>query len=86
MRHNTLVHPPIIHTKFNIEADAPVDTSTVDELESYYSDNTIKKLQEFVDSARRLRAASGMSEPDLLSYKATGYKNKILDRTSAERT
>jgi len=86
MRHNTIVHSPIIHTRFDIDAEAPIDQTTAAELESYYNESATDRLAEFVRSARRIRAASNLSGPDVLSYKATDYQNKILDRTSAKRT
>lgn len=85
MRHNTLVHPPIVHTTFDLGADAPIDASSLEVLEEYYNQDVTSELDSFVRSARRLRAASRANGPDLLSYKATGYKNKILDQTAAER-
>lgn len=86
MRHNTLVHPPIIHTKFDVDAEAPINQTTAAEIEDYYGVDSREKLAQFVSSARRLRAASALDDPDVLSYKATGYENKILDQTTAERT
>jgi multimeric flavodoxin WrbA len=86
MRHNTLVHPPIVHTKLDVGAGAPIDQATAHELETHYNQGTIEQLDNFVRSAKRLRAASNITGPDKLSYKATGYQNKILDQTSAERT
>lgn len=86
MRHNTLVHPPIVRTRFEAGEDAPIDDETATELESYYNSTARARLREFVDSARRLRAAAEQEGPDVLSYKATGYDNKMLDRTSARRT
>jgi multimeric flavodoxin WrbA len=86
MRHNTIVHPPIVHTKFDAVPEAAIDQSTANALEQYYSGDTRERLEEFVASARRLRAASEIDGPDLLSYKATGYKNKMLDSTTSERT
>lgn len=86
MRHNTLVHPPIVHTKFDAIPETAIDQSTANELEQHYSGDTREKLEGFVHSARRLRTASEIDGPDLLSYKATGYKNKILDSTASERT
>jgi multimeric flavodoxin WrbA len=86
MRHNTIVHPPIVHTTFDLDADAPIDQTTAAELETYYNQKSTDRLERFVESARRISAASNLLGPDTLSYKATGYRNKILDQTTAKRT
>lgn len=86
MRHNTIVHPPIIRTRFDTESDESLDHSTIEELNKRYNGNTREQLTAFVESSQRLRAAADIDGADLLSYKATGYENKILDRTTAERT
>jgi len=86
MRHNTIVHEPMVHTHFDRTGDEPVDEADLDALEQYYNEQTTDTLRSFVDSAKRLRAAARLTGPDKLSYKATGYRNKILDETVAERT
>lgn len=86
MRHNTIVHPPIINTTFHADEDAPFDTQTAAELTEYYNEGATEQFARFVEKARRLRAASKMTGSDELSYKATGYQNKILDQTVSTRT
>ena len=86
MRHNTIVHEPMIHTHFDRSGDLPVDDADLRALENHYDTQTRESLASFVDSAKRLRAAARLTGPDKLSYKATGYRNKILDDTVAERT
>jgi hypothetical protein len=84
MRHNTLVHPPIVYTA--LEPDAPVTGKDRTALESYYNDEAAGRFESFVESARRFRLAAEHIGPDTLSYRATGYDNKMLDETVARRS
>jgi multimeric flavodoxin WrbA len=84
MRHNTIVHPPILHTA--IEPEAPVADEERERLETYYNYESYKSFESFVDSAMGFRAAAKRTGPEKLSYRATGYDNKMLDDTVAERT
>lgn len=86
MRHNTILHPPIVRTNFAVDDAAPFDADTATELDEYYNRTATDRLGAFVSSARRIRAAAERGDPEELSYRATGYKNKMLDQTSAERT
>ncbi len=86
MRHNTIVHPPIVNTSFRADEDAPFDAETASELTAYYNEGATEQFASFVEKARRLRAASQITGTDELSYKATGYRNKILDQTVSTRT
>lgn len=86
MRHNTIVHPPIVNTTFTADGDAPIDTETAAKLTNYYNEGATDQFAHFVEKARRLRAAAEMTGEDELSYKATGYQNKILDQTVSTRT
>lgn len=86
MRHNTIVHPPIVQTTFEAGDDAPVDAEVAAELEAHYNEEPTEQFASFVEKARRLRAASELTGPDEVSYKATGYQNKMLDETLAKRT
>lgn len=86
MRHNTIVHPPIINTTFQADENTPFDTETAAELTAYYNEDATEQFASFVEKARRLRAASEITGSDELSYKATGYQNKILDKTVSTRT
>ena len=83
MRHNTIVHEPIVHTKFG--SDVPVDDKQLAALEDHYNRSAQESIESFVESAKQFRAAARMTGSDKLSYKATGYRNKILDDTVAER-
>lgn len=83
MRHNTLVFPPIVHTKFS---HSDIEEAAAKELEDVYNENTQNKFDKFVKRSRRMRSASEIAGKDRLSYKATGYDNKILDETVTERT
>ncbi|MFB6179807.1 MAG: flavodoxin family protein [Halorientalis sp.] len=84
MRHNTIVNQPIIHTRFDTD-DAPIDSAARSALEKHYNAEANEAFETFVRTAKRLRAAAAQSGPDRLSYKATGYRNKILDSTEAKR-
>lgn len=84
MRHNTIVHRPGVYTTF--ANDGAVDEQTVANFEEHYNEDARDAFASFVDSARRFRAAAQRTGSDVLSYKATGYRNKILDETVAERT
>jgi hypothetical protein len=84
MRHNTILAPPIVCTR--IDPDAPIDEASRRDLEAYYNETAEDRFRSFVDAARRLRAASKSLGPDKLSYKATGYQNKMLDKTEAKRS
>lgn len=84
MRHNTIVHPPIIHN--SIEPDAPIANEERKKLESYYNTESYEAFESFINSAIQFRAAAKRNGPDKLSYRATGYDNKMLDDTVAERT
>jgi multimeric flavodoxin WrbA len=86
MRHNTIIHEPMVHTLLDRGDELPVDNDDIDVLETHYNEKTHDSMRAFVESAKRLRAASQLNGPDRLSYKATGYRNKILDQTAAERT
>lgn len=86
MRHNTLVHPPIVETTFSDEGDVPVDGAALDALQEHYNTKSEDALASFVRSAKAFRVASRLTGSDQLSYKATGYANKMLDDTVAERT
>lgn len=83
MRHNTLIFPPIVHTKFEREE---LDEDLGRHLDNLYNDGTHDQFQQFVRGAREMRSASELTGRDKLSYKATGYDNKILDKTVSERT
>jgi multimeric flavodoxin WrbA len=85
MRHNTIVNPPIVHTTVDAE-DTPLDAETAADLEAHYNEAAIERFADFVGRARCLRAAAELSGADELSYKATGYRNKILDQTVSSRT
>jgi hypothetical protein len=84
MRHNTLMHPPIVHTA--LEPDAPIAGEKRAALEAHYNDEAAERFASFVESARRFRLAAERIGPDTLSYRATGYDNRMLDETIAERT
>lgn len=83
MRHNTIVHEPIVHTMFGPETPLSDDDRAT--LSAHYDDVARDSFASFVESAKRLRAAAQHTGPDRLSYKATGYRNKVLDETVAER-
>jgi hypothetical protein len=83
MRHNTVVHQPIIHT--TLEPDAPIDGVERTKLESYYNKESYDIFESFIDSAMRYRASAKLAGSNKLSYRATGYNNKMLDKTVAER-
>jgi multimeric flavodoxin WrbA len=84
MRHNTIVHPPIIHNA--LEPDAPIAGEKREALESYYNEESSDSFESFVESAMEFRAAATLSGSNELSYRATGYDNKMLDKTVAERS
>lgn len=86
MRHNTIVHEPIVQTRFDRDASLPVDEGALEALESHYDERVEESLRAFVRNAKRLRAAARLTGPDTLSYKATGYRNKVLDETARDRT
>lgn len=86
MRHNTVIHPPIVNVTFAADEDAPFDAEEAAELEAHYNEDATEQFANFVEAARRFRAASELTGSDELSYKATGYENKMLDQTVASRT
>ena len=86
MRHNTIINPPIIHTSVDATGETPLDDETAAELEAHYNEGATEQFADFVARARRLRAAAETTDADELSYKATGYQNKILDQTVSSRT
>jgi multimeric flavodoxin WrbA len=83
MRHNTIVAPPIQCCRIGPETPLPDEQRR--ELEAHYNELASKRFRSFIDTARRVRAASTQIGPDTLSYKATGYENKMLDVTEAKR-
>jgi multimeric flavodoxin WrbA len=84
MRHNTIVHPPIIRTA--LEPDLPITDEKRMALESYYNEASFESFESFIESAMCFRAVTAHTSSDLLSYRATGYENKMLDETVAERS
>lgn len=86
MRHNTIINPPIVHTTVDPAGETPIDAETAADLEAHYNEGATDRFADFLRRARRLRAAAELSDADELSYKATGYQNKILDRTVSTRT
>jgi len=73
MRHNTIVNPPI--EKIRYPDGVSPDTN-----------RSAEKLAAFIDNAKQIRKGRQLAGKSQLSYKATGYEQKVLDTTSVERT
>jgi multimeric flavodoxin WrbA len=86
MRHNTVIHPPIVHQTLDSELHDRADEEALDTIEQHYAERAAEQFSEFINQARAVRGASELEGGDKLSYKATGYQNKILDKTTSERS
>jgi multimeric flavodoxin WrbA len=88
MRHNTIVHPPIVHQTLDSELSdhTEIDEADIDIIERRYAEQAAEQFSKFLTQARAMCGASKLGGTDKLSYRATGYQNKLLDETTAERS
>jgi len=86
MRHNTIVYPPVVQHRFVPDRHEGVPEGALAELSGHYAEQARAQFADFVRRARKIRGGANLEGSDTLSYKATGYRNKILDGTTAERS